>query len=74
MRRALQSVMLAPPSGAGCHRVRGRRRRPNLEQSGSAPPASEAKAVLAGVAMQYATMEKEIREAGGEQTVGFWRN
>ncbi|MGH4010179.1 MAG: iron transporter [Pseudonocardiaceae bacterium] len=37
------------------------------------PAVRETQGVPAGVAEQYATMEKEIREAGGEQTAGPWR-
>ena len=40
------------------------------------PPSGKCKGkqcVPAGVVEQYATMEEEIREAGGEQTVGPWR-
>src|SRR5918997_893177 len=73
MRRALQSLVLALPlvlAATACSGDGGAR---TAEQEDSPPAAGEAQAVPAGVAEQYATMEEEIREAGGEQTVGPWR-
>jgi len=73
MRRALQSLVLALPLALAATACSGDGGARTTEQEGSPPAAGEAQAVPAGVAEQYATVEKEIREAGGEQTVGPWR-
>ncbi|MGH3981436.1 MAG: iron transporter [Pseudonocardiaceae bacterium] len=62
----MQSLVLALPLALAVTACSG--------QGDSAPAAGEkTQAVPAGVAEQHSTMEKEIREAGGEQTVGPWR-
>lgn len=73
MRRALQSFALALPLALAATACAGDGSTQTTEQGDSAPAVSETQAVPAGVAQQYATMEEEIREAGGEQTVGPWR-
>lgn len=65
MRRAWKSFVVVLPLALAAAACSG--------QNGSAPAAGENQQVPAGVATQQATMEEEIREAGGEQTVGPWR-
>ncbi|MDQ3764438.1 MAG: hypothetical protein M3460_23615 [Actinomycetota bacterium] len=72
MRRGLQSFVLVLPLALAVTACSGDQGARTTEQGGS-PPASETQRVPAGVATQYATMEEEIREAGGEQTAGPWR-
>lgn len=73
MRRAVQSLVLALPLVLAATACSGSEATRTTGQGASVTATRPPQAVPAGVSQQYADLAEEIRESGGEQTVGPWR-